>query len=160
METLDKISAQYEANKVTGRSQFCPRKGYFKILTTYQGFWQNKPALMAKANWKLDFTDSYSSQIFEIQLGSLVNNSSKEQSNILLNENLESKEFHISNALCHLNPYKFEIEWSFLPRPTLSLEEINKIFRDNIQNIDLDQLDDFDLDEDFGDDELNDFQEY
>lgn len=149
---INNLKAQYEAQKVNGRSEFCPRVGYFKILTTYQGFWQNKPALMAKANWKLDFKDSYSSQIFEIQLGSLVNNSSKEQSNILLNENLESKEFHISTALCHLNPYKFEIEWAFLSRPLFSVEEINKILNDNIHNIDLSQLDDFGSTEDFGDD--------
>ncbi|GGC63189.1 hypothetical protein GCM10011387_15990 [Pedobacter quisquiliarum] len=64
------VLAQYEANQTPGRGQFDPRKGIYKIISTYQGTCYGKPAQMATANWRDSLNDSYSDEVFTIQLES------------------------------------------------------------------------------------------
>lgn len=151
MEDVRKQLEQYEANKVQYRTQFCPRKGYFRIVSVYTGFCLGKPALMAKINWKLQQLDDYSSQTFEIQLESFKSNSSKEQLEIFKSSDLIGKEIRVSHILCYNKPHTFLLTWEFLSSPTVSLSELNKLLKNNPGSVNLGANDDFHIPDNYGD---------
>lgn len=138
------IQAQYEAKQVNGRSEFCPRVGYFKILATYQGVCLGKPALMAKANWKLEKNDVYTSDIFEVQLESIKRNADDEEKSMLDSPSLIGREFQVTTITYQIETQKFLISWHF-NEANLSARQLNDMTELNAFKIDLDKLeDDFD----------------
>lgn len=143
----------YDACKITGRSPFCPRRGVYKILSTHRGFCLGKPALMAMTNWKLEPKDIYPNLVFEIQLESFRSNPDI-QRQILIPEKLVGREIQIREADYYPSIPKFVINWILLPKKEDSTSaDIQKAFRDNINQIDLKSFDDLEIPEDdFGDD--------
>lgn len=146
MQIEDKIKAQYEANKVQGRSEWCPRVGFYKVQSTYDGTWLNKPARMAIVNWKSSASESYLQDVtFHIQIESL----------LLLNPGSTfdeaGKEFKVTSAQYVSQVKMFMIKWEFLSKKT-TVGELNELLAKNMGSINLDDLLDLDLDDNqFGD---------
>ncbi len=135
MQNEDKILHIYQANKVEGRSEFCPRKGTYKIISVYQGNCLNKPATMATAYWKLETDDAYTSQVFTIQLESF-----KTTLQPLNTENIIGREIEITKATW-FPKLVFAISWELLPLGKISIEEVNKFLNENSLNVNLDDFD-------------------
>jgi len=137
MQNLDKISEIYQSTKVVGRSEFCPRKGTYRIHSVYEGICLNKPATMAKANWKLNADDSYSDTVFTVQLQSL-----KTDLKPLNTENLFQREILIKSAEWFSNLPLFAISWELLPKVELDIELLNKVMFQSLSLMDMSQFDD------------------
>jgi hypothetical protein len=146
MQIEDKIKAQYEANKVSGRSQWCPRIGFYEVVSTYSGTWLNKPARMAIVNWKSSASESFALGItFHIQIESLL------LSNPGSTFDESGKEFKVTSAQYVSQVKMFMIKWEFIPKKT-TVDELNKLLSKNMGNINFDDLIDLDLDDNqFGD---------
>jgi hypothetical protein len=141
MQIEDKIKAQYEANKVQGRSEWCPRVGFYKVQSTYNGTWLNKPARMAIVNWKSSASESYLQELtFHIQIESLLISSPGSTFDEA------GKEFKVISAQYVFQVKMFMIEWEFLPKTT-TVVELNELLSKNMGNINFDDLIDLDLDD-------------
>lgn len=135
MQNEDNILEIYQANKVDGRSEFCPRKGTYKIISVYQGFCLNKPASMAKAFWKLDSKDNYTNQVFTIQLESF-----KITLQPLNTENIVGREIEVVDARWFPR-LVFALNWNLLPVEKIDIDRINKLLNENSKAFDISQVD-------------------
>lgn len=146
MKNANEIKAQYEANKVEGRSEWCPRIGFYKVVSIYNGTWLNKPARMAIVNWKSSASESYLQEItFHIQIESLLLSSPGSAFDEAC------KEFEVTSSLYNLEFKIFMIKWQFVPKKT-TVDELNELLTKNIGSINFDDLLDLDLDDNqFGD---------
>lgn len=106
----DNILAQYEASKVNGRSQFCPRKGVYKINSTYQDQCLGKSALMANVYWKSSAQENYSQQVFVIQLESFKRSAIANSSTFDL-EKLVGSEIQVTEASYDVDSKDFQMTW-------------------------------------------------
>lgn len=136
MQNSDNILEIYQAAKVEGRSQFCPRKGTYRIHSVYEGICLNKPATMAQANWKLNEEDIYSTELFTVQLQSL-----KTDLKPLNTENLFQREILIKNAEWFPMLPLFAINWELLPKKELDVELLNKVMAQSLPFLDMSQFD-------------------
>ncbi|RZJ52440.1 MAG: hypothetical protein EOO44_11795 [Flavobacterium sp.] len=161
---INNLKAQYEANKVNGRSEFCPREGVYKFLSFYNDTCLGKPALMAKVQWKPKLSDNYSEDLtFTIQVESLRNTIDTRTSFGEL-EPLINKEIFISGARYIQQVKLFLLKWRFLEQKQQTVcELLNKQLQDNPKSIILDNMldsevselelaqHDFDYDNEMGD---------
>lgn len=135
MQNEDNILAIYQSNKVVGRSEFCPRKGTYKIISIYQGICLKKPATMAKAFWKLDSKDNYTDHVFTIQLESF-----KTTLQPLNTENIVGREIGVARAEWFPS-LLFAITWELLPQAKFDLEEVNRRLNENSKYVNLNEND-------------------
>ena len=135
MQNEDYILEVYQTNQVDGRTEFCPRKGMYKILSVYQGTCLNKPATMATVYWKLQRHDSYSPHIFTIQLESF-----KTKLQPLNTENIIGREIEILDARWFPR-LVFALNWNLLPLETIDLNYLNKLLNESKRTFDIAQVD-------------------
>jgi len=136
MQKSDEALAIYFANKVPGRSDLCPRIGFYKIVSIYQDFCFGKIATMAKAHWKLRQTDAYSALIVCVQLQSF-----KKGNNPLITDGIIDCEIEVIKAIWRPNIPSFELSWQLHQSNQLTLANINKLFSGNVREFNISQVD-------------------
>jgi hypothetical protein len=147
MKNANEIKAQYEANKVVGRSEKCPRKGVFKILSISNGHCFSKPAQMAIVQWKIDLKSTYSTETFEIQIESFKNHPDTD-GKLLNDQEIIARELHVIDASTNPVDRQFILKWEVLPIK-LTIDILNAALKNGSIKIDLDDLEDFGDDDDF-----------
>lgn len=114
--------ALYEANKVTGRGEFCPRIGTYRIIDIYKSICYGKPALMANVKWKLNPTDYYDDDfIVKVQLESF------NSAHAIDKENWHYREIRIIDATYAKDKQEFTLEWELLPIQSISIHALNNL---------------------------------
>lgn len=156
MKNKSEILSQYEASMVEGRSEWCPRTGVYRILSLYKGTCLNKPAIMARANWKPTCTDDYSEVIFEIQVESLMKKCDCFNHAAFTTGKIIGHEVSVFSAT--YSEKVFDIDWEMIPvnitleelmdyiNEPLTINGLNALLSVGMLNPDLD--DDFDAEED------------
>jgi hypothetical protein len=124
----NEISAQYEASMVEGRSEWCPRTGVYRILSLYKGTCLNKPAIMARANWKPFQIDDYSEVVFEIQVESLLKRCDCFDKAAFTTGKIIGHEVLVLSATYN-NQKAFDINWEIIP-VNVTLEELMDIINE------------------------------
>lgn len=153
---LETLMAQYEAKQVIGRSEFCPREGVYKFLSFYDDTCLDKPALMAKVQWKPKISDNYPQNVtFIIQVESL--RKTLDKKHFFSNTNdLIGKEIIVSAASYVPQVKVFAITWTVVASNQDDLvKQLNSALLKNPAQIDLNGLDDFDLDDNESSNELD-----
>ena len=147
MIDLNKSQAQYEAQKVEGRSNECPRKGFYKILEVRPGFWLRKPSLMALVHWKLNIDDNYTDAIFEIQLESFNLRSNGQINALHKNGTLVGIEIQVHKAIYYQENKSFIIAFNILPviKRVVTLAELNAMISSGELVPNLDEEFDYDF---------------
>jgi len=135
-----KMNAQYEANRVEGRSHIDPRKGYYKILSTFQDQAFKKHAEKAKVNWKLSIEDDYSTDEHIIQIETF-----KKGLTTLDTSNIIGKEIKVLSASWYAVNKEFIVNFEILTPKQEALDRINARVIANIDKIDLDATVKYDL---------------
>jgi len=136
MQKLDEGLAIYMATKVPGRSDLCPRIGFYKIISVYQDFCFGKISTMATAHWKLKQSDAYSASIVCVQLQSF-----KKGNNPLITDNIIDCEIEVIEAVWDSNIPSFELSWQLLQANQLTLANINKLFSGKVKEFNISQVD-------------------
>ncbi|TCD16965.1 hypothetical protein EZ456_23745 [Pedobacter psychrodurus] len=136
MQNSDDFLALYNAKKVQGRSDLCPRIGYYKIISVYQDFCFGKISTIAKAHWKLRKSDSYSDLIVTVQLQSF-----KKGDNPLISNNIIDCEIEVSKAIWLPNIASFDLNWELKQKPIFNTREINKLFSRKIKDFNIAHVD-------------------
>lgn len=150
------VLAQYEANNVPGRGPLDPRKGIYKIISTYQGTCYGKPAQMASANWKESVNDSYSDEVFTIQLESF-----KVGCDPMNTTNLSGREINVISTTWYPQFPLFTVKWAMIPDHITRINALNSRIKDNPAAINLEHLLDFEENwEDDSHDDFNDLGDY
>lgn len=164
MEQKVSTLAEYVANQVPGRSEFCPRKGFFRFISFHESICFRKPALMALAHWKLNLEDEYSDEFHvEIQVESLRVALDKKES-FAYPEALVDLEIQVTQANYYDIFKVFVINWHFLngaPKianetnlpscPTAITDRINSAFKVKIGQCGVGIFDSVDIADDYGD---------
>lgn len=135
MQNEDNILEVYQANKVDGRSEFCPRKGTYKIISVYQGTCLNKPATMATTLWKLNTDDTYTDSIFTVQLESF-----KSGLQPLNTDAIVGREIEVVDAKW-FPKLVFALNWKLLPSQKVTIEYINRLLNGNPIGFDISEVD-------------------
>jgi len=133
----NEILALYEANKVQGRSHLDPRKGFYKIVSVYQGICFTKPATLATVKWKQAETDVYFDTTLVLQLETL-----KTGLNPLDTTNIIGREIKITSAIWHPMVPLFCVKWELLEEKSYV-----KTLRDLLASGATFSLDDFESDD-------------
>ena len=136
MQKSDEALAIYIANKVPGRSDLCPRIGFYKIVSIYQNFCFGKISTMAKAHWKFRKSDVYSNLIVDVQIQSF-----KKGNNPLITDNIIDCEIEVIEAVWDSNIPSFELSWQLHQANQLTLANINKLFSGKIKEFNISQVD-------------------
>ncbi|WP_231424946.1 hypothetical protein [Pedobacter sp. Leaf250] len=123
---INTILAQYEAAKVPGRTDLDPRKGFYRILSVYEGTCHSKPAQMATANWKAFVDDNYTETIFHVQLETFRIGCNTFDSNIIT-----LREIEVKYAAWYPDFGHFSIGWKLIPLINPSIDFINKMVKKN-----------------------------
>lgn len=128
------IQAQYENFRVIGRSAFCPRKGFYRILSTQHGTCLGKPAEMAVVNWKPNIEDNYTEDTFILQLESFKTGLSP-----LDTHSIVGKEIMVNSVMWYPKVPLLAINWVLKTNHQSLLDQINAMLSNDSATIDLDQ---------------------
>jgi hypothetical protein len=157
MKSQNEILSQYQSSKVEGRSEWCPRTGVYRILSLYKGTCLNKPAIMARVNWKSSQMDDYSEMVFEIQVESLLKCCDCFNKAAFTTGKIIGHEVLVLNAT-YSSQKDFHIDWEMIPvnitleelmdliNEPLTLSQLNALLSVGMINPDLNE--DFDAEED------------
>lgn len=157
MDGIDKMKRNiledlYRTLQVSKERKSCPRPGIYKVINIYKGKCYERPALMAKCNWRATIENDYQIDFeIDIQLESFKKNATKEQLRLLNSQELKGREIDVF-AVQDMGKQGLDVKWKFVEQGKIDLDKLNGLLSSgalgdfNLNQLDSSGIDDSDID--------------